>query len=63
MSGNPNEPKATAIAQTPQSEGKGGEPADFNLADALREVSRTLRARSTALLTVSGTLLTRSRRA
>lgn len=61
MSSNPDEPMTTAVAHNRQPEGKG-EPADFNLADALRDlvnkvpetvnkaVERALNVRDTTVL-------------
>lgn len=61
MSSNPDEPMTTAVAHTQQPEGKD-EPADFNLADALRDlvnkvpetvnkaVERALNVRDTTVL-------------
>lgn len=38
MSDNPNDPKQTAVATSPQPENKGSDPADFNLAEMLRDL-------------------------
>ncbi len=38
MSDNPNDPKQTAVATSPQPENKAGDQADFNLAEMLRDL-------------------------